>query len=70
LALSQNFNNSLDAAATMHFKKGSTVSSTCSWSVTAGVKSTTTIEETVKIPELEETSFKESLELSLSTTSS
>jgi len=36
--------------------------------LTAGIKSTSTITEKVGIPNLEETSFSESIELSLSTT--
>jgi len=38
--------------------------------MTAGIKSTSTISEKVSIPALEETTFTESLELSLSTTAS
>jgi len=68
LILSQEFNNTLPDPATMHFKQGQAVSSTCSWSLTAGIKSTSTITEKVGIPSLEETTFTESIELSLSTT--
>jgi len=68
LTLSQDYCNTLNESGSFTFKKSKEVSSTCSWSVTTGLKITESITETVKIPELESTSFTETVEMDFSTT--
>lgn len=66
MTLTQDFNNTINAAASMDFDKGEAVSSTCTWEVTSGLKMSETITESIGIPELEKTSFSETMELDFS----
>lgn len=70
LILSQDYCNSLSADGSFRFSKGAETSSTCSWSVTSGISSTTSIEISESIPALGGTKFTESINLSLSSTTS
>lgn len=69
LNLFQDYCNHVHAPASYTFSQKSSVSSTFSWEVSAGIKSTSSIKVTIGIPVLDGAEFSQSLELDFSTTS-
>lgn len=70
LTLAQDYCNSGNESGSMEFKKSHEVSSTCSWSVSVGLKYSESITEKIGVPTLESTSFSETVEMDFSTTKS
>ncbi|CDW91853.1 UNKNOWN [Stylonychia lemnae] len=70
LVLSQDYCNSLSKDGSFNFEKSTTTSTTCTWSVTEGLSYQNSVSVKVSIPELAETSFSESITLSMSSTQS
>ena len=68
LVLSEDFCNTLDQDAHFEFKKSKKTSSDCSWTVTNGMSSDTSVSFKVGVPTLAETSFSESISLNYATT--
>ncbi len=66
LVLSQDYCNSLDEAGSFEFHKTTTTTSQFTWSVTQGLTSTNEISVKVGVPELLETQYSESIQLSFS----
>ena len=68
LVLSEDFCNTLDQDAHFEFKKSKKTSSDCSWTVTNGMSSDTSVSVKVGVPTLAETSFSESISLNYAST--
>eukprot|EP00347_Sterkiella_histriomuscorum_P009460 403341132 len=70
LVLSQDYCNSLKKDGSFDFKKSTSTSSTCSWSVTEGLQYQSGISATVGVPAFASTTFSEQITLSFSSTQS